>query len=76
MTAVERAMSGVTEPTMFLTPHETGALVGLSRGQLHDLRRAGEGPAYFTIGAAVRYRPADVDEWRKQRDAPSRGRQR
>ena len=48
----------------FLLPVEVGAELQLSRGDLRRLRDAGLGPAYFTIGATIRYLQADLDEWR------------
>lgn len=49
---------------LFLIPDEVSAVLRVSRGDLKRLRDAGQGPAYFTIGSAIRYLQADVDEWR------------
>jgi predicted DNA-binding transcriptional regulator AlpA len=48
---------------LFLIPDEVSAELGVSRGDLKRLRDAGLGPAYFTIGSAIRYLQADVDDW-------------
>lgn len=66
MSAAELASTRATPP-LFLTPQEVVAIAGLDREQLQKLRSTGAGPAYFTIGAAVRYRPADVEAWMRDR---------
>lgn len=61
-------------PPLFLTPQEAAGMLGVNRGALRDLRDQNDGPNYYTIGSAIRYRPADVEQWREQRDRANRGR--
>lgn len=49
---------------LFMLPSEVAAELGVSSRRLTRLRDAGLGPAYFTIGTAIRYLPADVAGWR------------
>ncbi|MBX3196443.1 MAG: helix-turn-helix domain-containing protein [Microbacteriaceae bacterium] len=51
---------------LFLIPEEVAAQLGASVRELRRLRDTGAGPAYFTIGTAIRYLPADVDQWRSE----------
>ncbi len=37
--------------------------LGVSARTVDTWRTAGEGPDYIKVGAQVRYRPSDVDEW-------------
>ena len=61
----ELTMHGEPPATeLFLIPDEVSAVLRVSRGDLKRLRDAGQGPAYFTIGRAIRYLQADVDDWR------------
>lgn len=60
-------MTSDSEPRpreLFLIPEEVAAGLEVSVRELRRMREAGVGPAYFTIGAAVRYLPADVERWR------------
>ena len=41
--------------------------LGLSKGLLNNWRTAGEGPKWFKVGAAVRYRVSDIEEWLQAR---------
>ena len=54
----------VTE--LFLIPDEVSTVLRASRDDLKNLRDAGQGPAYFTIGSTIRYLQADVDHWRAE----------
>lgn len=46
---------------------EAAARVGLSISQLNKLRCLGGGPAFYKLGAAVLYDPADLDAWLAER---------
>lgn len=48
---------------MILNERKAAEYLALSHSHLNLLRRRGEGPAYFNIGTAIRYRLADLDEW-------------
>ena len=50
---------------VLLTPTQVAARCGLSRSTLAKQRLRGEGPMFVKIGAAVRYREDDVQEWLK-----------
>jgi hypothetical protein len=54
---------------LFLIPEEVGAELKVSVRDLRRMRAAGVGPAYFTIGAQVRYLPGDVERWRLEHPA-------
>ena len=49
-------------PTL-LTESEAADYLTVSVGTLRAWRGAGSGPAYLKVGAAVRYRPADMDRY-------------
>lgn len=51
---------------LFLIPEEVAAQLGATLRELRQLRDAEAGPAYFTIGTAIRYLPADVEQWRSE----------
>jgi len=46
---------------------EAAARVGLSVSMLNKLRCRGGGPAFYKLGAAVFYDPADLDAWLAER---------
>jgi len=46
---------------VLLTEKDAAARLSLSTRTLQLWRRTGEGPSFIKMGAAVRYRPADVD---------------
>jgi len=46
-----------------LDTRAAAARVGLSAVTLERYRLNGGGPRYAKLGKAVRYRPADLDEW-------------
>lgn len=50
-----------------LTPEDLAALLQLSLGTLARWRRAGTGPVFIRIGNRVRYAPADLDVWLRER---------
>lgn len=59
-----------------LSEREVARLTGMSVGTVRRWRLRGQGPKFFKLNAAVRYRPEDVFSWLDSRpsggDAPSR----
>lgn len=55
----------MTEPMIeqLLSPGYLAEHLGVSEGQLAQMRYLGTGPAYLKVGARVRYALADVEEW-------------
>jgi excisionase family DNA binding protein len=60
-------MSKVLSRTSMLTTGEAAAYLGLSVSYLNKLRVTGNGPAYFKLSRAVRYRLEDLDDWASDR---------
>jgi predicted DNA-binding transcriptional regulator AlpA len=51
-----------------LTRDDVADLIGVSRSRFDMIRRAGNGPVEVRLGhRTLRFRPADVDDWLKQR---------
>ena len=50
-----------------LNEHDVARLTGLSVATVCRWRLQRQGPRYLKIGAAVRYRPADVTAWLESR---------
>jgi predicted DNA-binding transcriptional regulator AlpA len=48
---------------LLLTEAQVADLLAISPRTLQMWRYKGGGPKYVKAGAAVRYRPADVDDW-------------
>lgn len=46
-----------------LDSHEVAALLKISPQTLRDWRYQNRGPRYLKLGKAVRYRPADINDW-------------
>ena len=46
-----------------LNDHEVAARVGVSVATVRRWRQLRTGPLYLKIGALVRYRPRDIQEW-------------
>ena len=46
-----------------LRDSEAARRLSLAVGTLRNLRSQGRGPRFVRLGRAVRYRPADLDEW-------------
>ncbi len=46
-----------------LNEHQVAHLIGLSVASVRRWRLLRQGPTYIKIGAAVRYKPADVSAW-------------
>ena len=53
--------------TNILRTREAAAYLGLSKPTLERFRTLGGGPKFAKLGAAVRYRKADLDEWLESR---------
>jgi excisionase family DNA binding protein len=53
----------LSEVQLMMTPREASAYLSLSVGRLAKMRLTGDTPPYVKIGASVRYRRADLDEW-------------
>lgn len=52
-----------TTLTRLLTDRDVASVTGLARSTLAKLRLRAGGPVFIKIGAAVRYREADVRAW-------------
>ena len=50
-----------------LLPDAAAARLGLSKSTLAKLRMRGDGPRFVKFGRAVRYDPADLDEFAASR---------
>ncbi len=46
-----------------LTTKEAADRLGLSKSTLDKARLTGDGPPFAKMGAAIRYRPQDLDDW-------------
>jgi excisionase family DNA binding protein len=45
------------------TDSELAPLLGVKRTTLQQWRCRGEGPPFYRVGRAIRYRPAEVQAW-------------
>jgi excisionase family DNA binding protein len=71
-TSTPEALDPRTEP--LLTVDELAQWLGLNPGTLRYWRHVHRGPCSLSVGGAVRYRRADVEEWLEQgakRGAPA-----
>ena len=50
-----------------LNEHDVARITGLSVASVRRWRLFRQGPRYLKIGAAVRYRPADISAWLESR---------
>lgn len=50
-----------------LNEHDVASVTGLSVASVRRWRLLRKGPKYLKIGAAVRYRPEDLEAWLKSR---------
>lgn len=58
-----------------VTESDAAAVLGLKVATLRAWRHQGRGPAYVRLGRAIRYLPADLDEFlRANRHGPSAAR--
>lgn len=65
-------MSTVTTPLeTLMNEHDVARITGLSVASVRRWRLLRQGPRYIKIGAAVRYKPADLAEWLDGRPASS-----
>jgi excisionase family DNA binding protein len=52
-----------SEAQMLMTAQEAAAYLCLSVGRLAKMRLTGDTPKFVKIGASVRYRRDDLDDW-------------
>lgn len=45
------------------TPRDVAEYIGVSMGQLANLRWRGNGPPFVKFGKSIRYRWSEVDDW-------------
>ncbi len=50
-----------------MTLAEVADYLGLSRGSLYQRRHIGNAPRGFRVGASLRFRRSEVDQWLEQR---------
>ena len=50
-----------------LNEHEVAHVIGMSLASVRRWRLLRQGPRYFKIGAACRYKPEDVSAWLESR---------
>ncbi len=48
----------------YMTTYEAAELLGLSAGTLRVWRCQGQGPSYYKVGNAVRYKVDDLEAWK------------
>ena len=51
-----------------LSTEEVAEVLGRPPRTLRQWRYLGVGPKYLKVGAAVRYRPGDVEEWHRAQE--------
>lgn len=56
-------VQAVNQPTRALTEREVSTLLGLSVATLRAWRHRGQGPRFLRLGRAVRYLPADLQDF-------------
>jgi len=56
-------VQAITHVTRALTEREVSDLLGLSVATLRAWRHRGQGPRFLRLGRAVRYLPADLEEF-------------
>lgn len=63
--------------TQYLTRKEAARYLGVSRRSLDNWATRGEGPRFFKVGRAARYRVSDLERWIESRavacDQPGEG---
>lgn len=58
------SLGALEEPAAeWLTSSQVAALAMLHRDTFVRMTRRGEGPAYYTFGGLLRFRPEDVTKW-------------
>jgi hypothetical protein len=55
------AAAAVVEPA--LNEEQAAAVVGVLPSAMRKMRREGNGPAFFMVGAKIRYRPDTLRQW-------------
>ena len=61
------------ENKKFVDTAAVATYTGMKSGTFEKMRVCGDGPKYYKIGKAVRYRLEDVDEWLAARCAGNTG---
>lgn len=56
-------LQAIAHPTRALTEREVSDLLGLSVATLRAWRHRGQGPRFLRLGRAVRYLPADLEDF-------------
>lgn len=56
-------LQAITHATRALTEREVSDLLGLSFATLRAWRHRGQGPRFLRLGRAVRYLPADLEDF-------------
>jgi predicted DNA-binding transcriptional regulator AlpA len=54
-------------PENLLNEHDVARVTALSVASVRRWRLFGQGPQYLKIGAAVRYKPQDLEAWLESR---------
>jgi predicted DNA-binding transcriptional regulator AlpA len=57
------SLQAITHATRALTEREVSDLLGLSVATLRAWRHRGQGPRFLRLGRAVRYLPADLEDF-------------
>ena len=61
----ESTMNLTGAATIIMTPAEVATMLGRSEKELHTMRLANQGPAFYSLGGRlIRYNRADVHRWR------------
>ena len=62
-TAAQTAAHSASPAPQLLDEGAAASILCVSKRTLQLWRRSGNGPAFVKLGAAVRYRPSDLDEF-------------
>jgi len=57
----------------FVTPRQLAERLAVPLQTIYFWRHRGDGPKGYVVGKHVRYRPADIEEWLRERADQSRG---
>lgn len=60
---VKTDREAIPDDQVLMTPLEVGHVLGVSRGSLWAMRKAGIGPAHLVIGSSVMYRTNDIEQY-------------
>ena len=56
-----------SQPPSLLDNDQAAQFLGLGRRTLENWRVSGDGPPFLRVGRSVRYSPADLEAWLKER---------